>query len=56
MVSFQRRKACVILRTDRVNAELAFRSLLEGIFGEPVTPWAWEGYTPSYFEASRKVQ
>lgn len=56
MVSFQRRKFCVILLTNRVDGELAFRSLLEGIFGEPVTPWVWEGYTPSYIEASRKLQ
>ena len=55
MVCFVRRKACVILLTNSDNGELAFRPLLEKIFGETVTPWEWEGYTPSYIEESRKV-
>lgn len=56
MICFERRKACMILLTNSDNGELAFRSLLEKIWGETVTPWEWEGYTPAYIEASRKNQ
>lgn len=45
MICFERRQACMILLTNSDNGELAFRELLEGIFGETVTPWEWEGYT-----------
>ena len=54
MICFERRQACMILLTNSDNGELAFRPLLEKIFGNTVTPWEWEGYTPSYIEASRK--
>lgn len=56
MICFERRKACMILLTNSDNGELAFRPLLETIFGDTVTPWEWEGYTPAYIEESRKVQ
>jgi CubicO group peptidase (beta-lactamase class C family) len=56
MICFERRKACMILLTNSDNGELAFRSLLEKILGDTVTPWEWEGYTPEYIEASRKFQ
>ena len=56
MICFERRQACMILLTNSDNGELAFRPLLEKIFGNTVTPWEWEGYTPSYIEASRKSE
>ena len=56
MICFERRQACMILLTNSDNGELAFRPLLEKIFGNTVTPWEWEGYTPSYIEASRRAQ
>jgi CubicO group peptidase (beta-lactamase class C family) len=54
MICFERRQACMILLTNSDNGELAFRTLLEGILGDTVTPWEWEGYTPEYIETSRK--
>lgn len=54
MICFERRQACMILLTNSDNGELAFRTLLERIFGNTVTPWEWEGYTPEYIAASRK--
>jgi CubicO group peptidase (beta-lactamase class C family) len=56
MICFEKRQACMILLTNSDNGELAFRPLLEKIFGNTVTPWVWEGYTPEYIEASRKRQ
>ncbi len=53
MICFERRQACMIILTNSDNGELAFRPLLERIFGNSVTPWEWEGYTKSYIEASR---
>jgi CubicO group peptidase (beta-lactamase class C family) len=44
MICFPKRKACMILLTNSENGERAFRPLLEGIFGNTVTPWEWEGY------------
>ena len=44
MICFPKRKACMILLTNSDNGERAFRPLLEGIFGNTVTPWEWEGY------------
>ena len=46
----------MILLTNSDNGELAFRDLLEGIWGDSVTPWEWEGYTRSYITAARKLQ
>jgi CubicO group peptidase (beta-lactamase class C family) len=54
MICFERRQACMILLTNSDNGELAFRTLLERIFGDTVTPWEWEGYTPEYIATSRK--
>lgn len=54
MICFERRQACMILLTNSDNGELAFRTLLEGIFGNTVTPWEWNGYTPEAIAASRK--
>jgi CubicO group peptidase (beta-lactamase class C family) len=54
MICFERRQACMIILTNSDNGELAFRPLLEGILGDTVTPWEWEGYTPEYIAASRK--
>lgn len=44
MICFPKRKACMILLTNSENGERAFRPLLEGIFGNTITPWEWEGY------------
>ncbi len=54
IICFERRQTCMILLTNSDNGELAFRPLLEGILGDPVTPWEWEGYTPEYISTSRK--
>jgi CubicO group peptidase (beta-lactamase class C family) len=54
MICFERRQACMIILTNSDNGELAFRPLLEGILGDTVTPWEWEGYTPEYIAQSRK--
>lgn len=54
MICFERRRACMILLTNSDNGELAFRPLLEKLFGDTVTPWEWEGYTPALIEESRK--
>lgn len=54
MICFERSKSCMILLTNSDNGELAFRSLLETILGDTVTPWEWEGYTREYIEESRK--
>jgi CubicO group peptidase (beta-lactamase class C family) len=56
MICFEHQKSCMIVLTNSDNGELAFRTLFEGILGDTVTPWEWEGYTPSYIEASRAVQ
>lgn len=53
IICFERRKACMIILTNSDNGELAFRPLLETIFGNTVTPWEWEGYTPAYIQANR---
>jgi CubicO group peptidase (beta-lactamase class C family) len=54
MICFERRQACMIILTNSDNGELVFRPLLETIFGDTVTPWEWEGYTPAYIEQSRQ--
>jgi CubicO group peptidase (beta-lactamase class C family) len=54
MICFERPQACMILLTNSDNGELAFRPLLETIFGNTVTPWEWEGYTPAQIERRRK--
>ncbi len=54
MICFERQQACMIILTNSDNGELAFRPLLETILGDTVTPWEWEGYTPSYITESRK--
>jgi len=54
MICFERRQVCMILLTNSDNGELAFRPLLETILGDTVTPWEWEGYTPSHILESRK--
>jgi CubicO group peptidase (beta-lactamase class C family) len=56
MICFEKQKSCMILLTNSDNGELAFRPLLESILGDKVTPWEWEGYTPTYIEKSRKLQ
>lgn len=45
MICFTRSKSCMILLTNSDNGERAFRSLLEKILGNTVTPWAWHGYS-----------
>lgn len=54
MVCFTKHKDCMILLTNSDNGEFAFRPLLERIFGDTVTPWEWELYTPQAIEAARK--
>jgi CubicO group peptidase (beta-lactamase class C family) len=44
MICFEERQACMILLTNSDNGERTFRTLLEQIFGDTVTPWEWEGY------------
>jgi CubicO group peptidase (beta-lactamase class C family) len=56
MICFEKRQSCMILLTNSDNGELAFRPLLEKIFGDDVTPWEWEGYTSTYIEQSRKQE
>ena len=56
MICFERRRTCMILLTNSDNGEFAFRPLLETILGNTVTPWEWEGYTPSYIRQSRQLQ
>jgi CubicO group peptidase (beta-lactamase class C family) len=56
LICFERSQSCMILLTNSDNGELAFRPLLEHILGDTVTPWEWEGYTPSLIEAARKNQ
>ena len=56
IICFERDQSCMIVLTNSDNGELAFRPLFETILGDTVTPWEWEGYTPSYIEASRKLQ
>lgn len=55
-ICFTRSRSCMLILTNDDNGELAFRPLLEKILGDTVTPWEWEGYTPSFIEASRKNQ
>jgi CubicO group peptidase (beta-lactamase class C family) len=54
LICFEQKKSCMILLTNSDNGELAFRPLLETIWGDTVTPWEWEGYTPAYIEESRR--
>ena len=45
VICFTRHQDCMILLTNSDNGELAFRPLLEQLFGDTVTPWTWESYT-----------
>jgi len=54
MICFERHRTCMIVLTNSDNGELAFRPLLEGILGNTVTPWEWEGFTPQFIEQARK--
>ncbi len=54
LICFERTKDCMILLTNSDNGELAFRALLEGILGDTVTPWQWEGYDPTQILTARK--
>jgi CubicO group peptidase (beta-lactamase class C family) len=54
MICFERQRSCMIVLTNSDNGELAFRALFETILGDTVTPWEWEGYTPSFIEENRK--
>jgi CubicO group peptidase (beta-lactamase class C family) len=45
MICFERSGTCMIVLTNSDNGELAFRSLLEKLIGDTVTPWKWEGFT-----------
>lgn len=54
MICFTKRRDCMIILTNSDNGELAFRPLLEGILGDTVTPWTWEGYTREGIIASRE--
>ncbi len=55
-ICFEKRRACMIILTNSDNGELTFRPLMEKIFGNTVTPWEWECYTPSCIGARRKSQ
>lgn len=54
MICFTRHRDCMIILTNSDNGELAFRPLLEGILGDDVTPWVWEGYTPEMIDLLRQ--
>jgi CubicO group peptidase (beta-lactamase class C family) len=56
MICFTSHRDCMILLTNSDNGELAFRPLLEAIFGDTVTPWKWESYDHEGILASRKNQ
>lgn len=56
MICFERRRACMIILTNSDNGELAYREILEGIMGNTVTPWEWEGYTREHIMARRKAE
>ncbi len=53
MICFTRSRDCMILLTNSDNGEFAFRPLLETLLGDTVTPWEWEGYTPSAIAVTR---
>ncbi|MEO5817615.1 MAG: serine hydrolase domain-containing protein [Gemmatimonadaceae bacterium] len=53
MICFERSRSCMIVLTNSDNGELAFRPLFETLLGDTVTPWEWEGYTPSYIMSLR---
>jgi hypothetical protein len=44
MICFERNKDCMIILTNSDNGERTYRSLLETLFGNTVTPWEWHGY------------
>ncbi len=44
-ICFPKRRDCMVILANSDNGELAFRPLLEQVFGNDVTPWVWEGYT-----------
>jgi CubicO group peptidase (beta-lactamase class C family) len=54
MICFTKHKDCMIILTNSDNGELAFQPLLEGIFGDTVTPWKWELYDREGIVASRE--
>ncbi len=54
MLCFLKRKSCVIVLTNSENGTLVFRPLMEKLFGDTVTPWEWEGYTPEYVKLRRQ--
>jgi len=54
MICFEKSQSCMIVLTNSDNGEFAFRALFEKILGDTVTPWEWEGYTPSFIEENRK--
>ncbi len=56
LVCFTRHRDCMVILTNSDNGELAFKPLLEGILGDTVTPWEWEGYTREGILASREHQ
>jgi hypothetical protein len=43
MICFEWRQACIILLANSDKGEFTFRSPLEKILGDAVTPWEWEG-------------
>ena len=54
LICFERSQSCMIVLTNSDNGEITFRPLFEKILGDTVTPWEWEGYTPSYIEQAHK--
>lgn len=53
MICFPRRKDCIVILTNSDNGAWVFRPLMEGVFGNTVTPWEWEGYTDSFLSRGR---
>ena len=54
MICFRQRGDCMVILTNSENGEAVFRTLLEKILGDTVTPWEWEGYTPMGIALSRQ--
>lgn len=54
MICFRAKGDCMIVLTNSENGEGAFRTVLEKVLGDTVTPWEWEGYTPERIAEGRR--
>jgi CubicO group peptidase (beta-lactamase class C family) len=44
VVCFEERKAGMLIMTNSSNGEDVYGALLEGVLGDPYTPYEWEGF------------